>query len=475
MKIYKDHDKRLYWTYGIFLLISFSIHFFHEPWRDEIQALLIVQHSQSLTELIQNIRYEGHPILWFIILYILKSVHLGIWGMKIIHWLFISGAVYILLFKSRLKLIWKLLLPFGYYFLFEYNAICRNYSIGILLLFLTIQAIEQKKWYLVTLYISLCFQCNVYMLLLSSSLWFFVFTQHIKSQTKTILLNSTIILSVFSFTIFYIIPPTDTGFAVEYNFQWKQIIEVICAYCRALVILPKLRIGFWNTNCLGVLETKIVGSLLLLFLSIYFFQFKKVFIFFLMSLLMIGGFLGIKYMGYIRHQGHLYLSLITSIWLISIYYPEKKFRFQIIFETIISCIFILQIYSSLLAYYYDYYHPFSNGDNVSNYLKETKRANYRLIAINDFSASTISGILQKNIYYLNARKEGGFVIWNNKRGQEVTDEIINYYTDSFSKLNKVIVIRNDSISIFQTHLKYLKGFTNEICGAETYFLYEYQK
>ncbi len=51
---------------AVYLLINiFCIHF-HEYWRDEGTAWLIAKHA-SLSEMWHIIRYEGHPILWYLI------------------------------------------------------------------------------------------------------------------------------------------------------------------------------------------------------------------------------------------------------------------------------------------------------------------------------------------------------------------------------------------------------------------------
>lgn len=40
----------------------------HRPWVDEWQALEIAVQSPSLANLFHNIRYEGHPPLWYLLL-----------------------------------------------------------------------------------------------------------------------------------------------------------------------------------------------------------------------------------------------------------------------------------------------------------------------------------------------------------------------------------------------------------------------
>ena len=46
----------------------------HEMWRDELQAWLLARDSISITELFQNLKYEGHPGLWHLLLYPLTRI-----------------------------------------------------------------------------------------------------------------------------------------------------------------------------------------------------------------------------------------------------------------------------------------------------------------------------------------------------------------------------------------------------------------
>src|SRR5262245_42119218 len=41
----------------------------HEMFRDELQAWLIARDSHSLPDLFHNMRYEGHPAVWQMLLY----------------------------------------------------------------------------------------------------------------------------------------------------------------------------------------------------------------------------------------------------------------------------------------------------------------------------------------------------------------------------------------------------------------------
>jgi hypothetical protein len=55
--------------YVIYFLVSLGTLMEHVLWRDEAQAWLIARASNSLPELVSNLRYEGHPILWYLVIW----------------------------------------------------------------------------------------------------------------------------------------------------------------------------------------------------------------------------------------------------------------------------------------------------------------------------------------------------------------------------------------------------------------------
>jgi DNA-binding Xre family transcriptional regulator len=49
----------------VFFVLGFLGILNHAMWRDELNGWLIARDSPSLTNFWNNIRYEGHPILWY--------------------------------------------------------------------------------------------------------------------------------------------------------------------------------------------------------------------------------------------------------------------------------------------------------------------------------------------------------------------------------------------------------------------------
>ncbi|MAT43643.1 MAG: hypothetical protein CL609_15000 [Anaerolineaceae bacterium] len=115
----------------------------HEFWRDEVRAFSLVQEIQSPSDFYNLLQYEGHPFLWYVLLFIGKSI------INTPLWLPILGvsiaflAVCLFMFYAPFPLWTRLLFLFSSISLYEYSVMARNYGISMLLLFVI--AILYKK------------------------------------------------------------------------------------------------------------------------------------------------------------------------------------------------------------------------------------------------------------------------------------------------------------------------------------------
>lgn len=128
----------------IYVLGVSVISYFHEPWFDEAQAWQIAR-TASLKEILFSIPHdEGHPQLWHLILCLFaKTGAPYLISIKLINIVFCSIAIALLLFKSPFPRLIKCLLPFSYFFFYQYGVISRPYSIMMMAFFLI--AITYKK------------------------------------------------------------------------------------------------------------------------------------------------------------------------------------------------------------------------------------------------------------------------------------------------------------------------------------------
>ncbi len=132
----------------LFAIISLLISVFHTPFWDETHAFDIS--LRPLSEIFYLTRVEGHPILWFLLLKPINFIKLFPYPMLVLNWVFCLFAIIILFKKSPFNFLQKTFLTLSPPFLIYFAPIARNYSIGILIIFLLAFLYEKrfKKPYL---------------------------------------------------------------------------------------------------------------------------------------------------------------------------------------------------------------------------------------------------------------------------------------------------------------------------------------
>lgn len=106
----------------------------HEPWRDEVVPLSIVRHARSLGDLVASLRFEGHPLLWYVVLWCGDAVLRHTWVLKAAS---VGSAVAAVFLLNRSPLPWWLrwLVTFSFFPLFQYSVVSRGYSVEMLCVF----------------------------------------------------------------------------------------------------------------------------------------------------------------------------------------------------------------------------------------------------------------------------------------------------------------------------------------------------
>ncbi len=101
MEILKNNKNTI--IYLIFLVLFIICGYFvginHESWADEAQHWLLARDCGILELINQRLKYEGHPLLWYLILKVFIFFKLPYEKFFIIPLIFSSIGVYILFFK----------------------------------------------------------------------------------------------------------------------------------------------------------------------------------------------------------------------------------------------------------------------------------------------------------------------------------------------------------------------------------------
>ena len=228
----------------------------HAMWRDELNGWLIARDSFSFSDFFDNIKYEGHPLIWYVCLWILNQITANTLAMQLFHWLSAVATISIFVIFSPFNKTQKILFSFGYLPLYEYCLISRNYAIGVLAIFIFCTCFKSRcKSYIPLAFIlAIMANTNAYCLLISLALGLsltieYIFRDYFRYQTKAN--NYIIIAALFIFflgifiSVLMLLPPADStlqGGASQwfFHFDFNRLTQTITRIWRSyiLVIIP---------------------------------------------------------------------------------------------------------------------------------------------------------------------------------------------------------------------------------------------
>lgn len=120
----------LFSAYAAWCVVLFV---FHEPWRDEVQTWLLVRDLDFVT-LLSQLRYDGHPVGWFLFLWPMARLGLPFIVERILHTLIVLAAGWLICFKAPGGFPMKLFLLLATPMMYELPALSRNYALSALAL-----------------------------------------------------------------------------------------------------------------------------------------------------------------------------------------------------------------------------------------------------------------------------------------------------------------------------------------------------
>ncbi|SRR5579871_1694611 len=482
----------------IFLFFSAVGIFNHELWLDEAQHFLIARDSDSLKEVYYNMQYDGHVRLWnFMLFFITHYISSNPLSMQVFHLLLINSTVFIFLRYAPFRLLTKLLIIGGYFFLYEYDVISRNYTPGILLLFACCVLLADLRKNILWIAVLLILMCNVHLFFLfaATSIAFYVFLRTF--HAKQIDLRFFIFLSLFAIGIFSVIaqiniPPDNTYFHPEKT-AWNSTGNFFSAFyglSKGFLPIPFSKNGdFWNHYLYDLLPTfikLIIAAFILVYTVALFYKNKPVLLFYLSSTLMLMIFLYVSQMRASRYFGIFFIFFLAALWLDG-YEKEnifsvsvnrlkgKKFLFYFSYF-ILTC----HLFSGIYAYASDVARPFSGAKNTIAFIK-TNHLDSNMIVVDGYGGGpALSAYLGTKVFYLNIDKPGSYCYWKKsyfevpqKPLAELLDESAYINTHSDFVLVSVRQVTSNEIHSSKSKFQFqrLAVFDNNIIKPD-YYVYK---
>ena len=504
-----------------FFLLSLIGILNHEMWRDETQAWLIARDASTLTDLYENLKFEGHPGLWHLCLFVITKFTHNPFAMQFFHILIATTVVWIFVKLSPFNILQKTLFTFSYFPLFEYNLISRNYSLGLLLIFIFCYLFTRKKrkYIILFLILALLANTNIYSLIislcLSATLIIDIFriyrannNQLNRKQFYRIGIGLLILFLGISLCIFQLLPLAIQG--TDYNIKpsmGKAIVSEFDYLLRSIKDLAYVLRGIWysyipipnffsyhfwgyNITDISSYLTLLAScfSLLLVVFAVSIFIEKPIVIFLYLSAnLGIFLFSWLKFLGTLRHHGNLFIIFLACIW-ISRFFPKsynipKRFRklasyFKKNQTKIITIILLIQMLSGVYAYSMDLIYPFSKSKATAEFIQQRGLNDSFILGNKDAIVSPISAYIDKKIFYIEYNRTGSFFQNPQKKiiknQPELIDRINKIVTDN-SKNNVLILSYPLNIKSDRLNITSIGEFSKSIVAEEKYYIYLVEK
>ncbi len=418
-------DGLLYLILLIYVVLIFAVIRVHEPWADEAQAWLLARDSTPFELMFQNLRYEGHPGLWYLLL-ILPSKLLPYRAISMIAALIAIAGVYVLLRYAPFPKPIRWLLPFSYFVFYQYGVIARSYVLLPLLFFLIAHVYKEKttRIYQFTTLICLLAYTSVYTSLVALSIMLVHLADLIRmrheldreligKQIKAYV-GFALVLVLIAIQLW---PPEDVSFARGFHFNLLHSI--------------KLSSTVFNE---AMTEVSYLSALILI-LSLRWFWQRGVFLLFLLSTLSVLTLFSIKYYNS-WHQGILFLVWIFVMW-ISFQRPQSEGNTGrlggVTKKVVVGSILLvlgIQVFWAGAVSIADSRGPYSAGEDIAEYIRSHPLEHKKIYATT-FWSTAIQPYFDENIFANhNHGKKPAFWRWSlgDNRNQAL-DEILKAQPD----------------------------------------------
>jgi hypothetical protein len=389
----------------------------HVMWRDEIRTWQVCSQCASLSQLWQATRYEGVPMLWYGIVFVLTRITAHPQSMQIVHALIATAVVYVFTRSSPFSRITKTLFAFGYFPFFEYGVITRNYSLVFLLVLIACALICATRINLIalTIVLFLLTQVSIWGAGFAGVLWL---TALLRTRSAGFGVAAAIVLAGIGLCIFESLPGPGPSFV---GMGWQtpgatEIVDTISTVYRGLMPVPAISPHFWNTNILDSLPSVELMLGLILGVGVILLLLHRPMALSLFALGAAGllGFSAMRFSGAVRHQGQLFILLTAAFWMAEAF-PDTCRWHNAARRIFFNALMGINLLAGISAAVAGCVLPFSATKQTADYIAAHFNDRVTLVGMKDWCVSPITAYLHRPIYFPEMRK---FAFYNTQNTRE---------------------------------------------------------
>lgn len=463
---------------------------------------MMARDHATLGSLIQTLRFEYmHPWLWGILLFGLSRLTRDPLAMQLLHILIATGAVLLLVQYSPFTRLQKTLLAFGYFLVFEYSLISRNYGLGVLLIFLfCVLFSTRKRSYLpLATLLAVLTNVNFYSRMTAIALLALLILEYvlaIRSGKPTLnrrwdIAGSLLIVAggLLLSAVQNIPPPAQAGSlsVLSQGVKLNQVVSAIANLWRAYFPMPGLALRFWNSNIIDDGSAAALSWIPLGFSIALFYRRPLILFLYLFNLTEILLFHSL-WTGLMRHLGHIFILFIACLWLSHEIAPsgsERPSRYSVLrffdrYRTqFVTVVLVVQVVAGVYAYTMDLFHPFSEAKAVAQYLRRQQLDQSLIAGGIDVFTQSVSGHLDQSIFYPERDRMGTYISSDNS-SQRLSPQ---QYLERVARqpgVEKAVLVLNFPIkealpALPGWNVQELARFNRGIVKVENFYLYQLQR
>ena len=375
--------------------------------------------------LIHNSRGEGHPLLWYLLLWAISRATRSLVAMQLLHLTIATAAAACVLWRAPFRRWQRAALIFGYFPLYEYSAISRNYALGMLLLFVfCIVAVRSPRPYMkLVVVVILMGSTSVYGLVVGGAVaagvaldeyvrWRWHHGRIVWRRVRYALVVSA---GGLALVVAQYIPalssPGATGFTSAVR---EDRVRGAIAPFAGLIPVPNIETRFWGTNIFdGLVDGSgrvVIGLALLVFLAWCLRDRPAALVTWLLGCAALGVLSLQGYQGYMRHAGHFFLLFVATCWMRTSFagWPDRVRALGDSGTTfnprrpsvsrVLSALLVVHLAASVVPVTVDLTHDFSGSEEMAHLLTRKGYDRAELVLWPEYEGIAVVGHLDRAGY-----------------------------------------------------------------------------
>ncbi len=455
----------------------------HEMWRDELQAWMIAFGSDSIAQLLSNSRYEGHPGLWALCLFVVTRFSDSPVAMQLLNLGIGTATVYVLVRFAPFSRGLSAMLALGYFVAYEYGTLSRGYGLGVLFIFAfcaIFTSQRRRKFRLMGGILAALALTSLYGAVVAMALGAGAVVEAWRYQPATppwrrgrLLGFVAILCLAVAATAVLVRQPPDAGFNVTPRFRIDPNAGLMTAgsVWRGLVPVPPLATSFWNRNILDdlpYLRAPLGLALLALGCLVLRRHTTAVAIFAIGSAgLML--FTYLIYLGGVRHHGHYFLVFVASCWIAAATQPAADAPRS--WRPLLAGLAVIHVAVGTFASIMDVWLPFSGSRATAAYIRSHYPADIPIVVDPELPGVPVAAWLGRDVYFPQSQRWGGFVLWNNQRRVADFAHALETADGLSGRLGRDLLLVTTHPRVPPPRFQHVGRFPSVIIKEETYDVY----